>query len=100
MARSKTVKQVHRDPEEIRMCDCAQCGAILCGESERAWLGSIAASQAAAFPPCVAGRIFGRPYCANCLRCRKRDPRAARPAVAEDSAGPWADNAIRALEGE
>lgn len=89
-----------RDPDTVRLCDCAGCGAALCGESERDWHAGLSAAERAGYPPLVAGRMYGRPYCPDCLRVSAPGTVPLRAAVAEDGAGPWADNAVRALEGD
>lgn len=57
-----------RNPDDVLMCNCADCGSLLCGESEREWRASLTGPDAARYPACVEGRIQGRPYCFACLR--------------------------------
>lgn len=83
------------DPEDLKYCNCAQCGAELLGESrcnvERAMLWYSPTD----FPPVVAGRVLGRPYCRACLS-PKRPPPPWRGT--KDDESPWGENAVRHLE--
>ena len=57
-----------RDPDEVRMCNCASCGMELLGSVEREWALSLSPTERARFPQLVAGRIRERPYCMGCFR--------------------------------
>ncbi len=59
-----------RDPDTIRLCNCAVCSRKLLGESERDWLHSLPDDARLMQPPLVAERIHGRPFCRRCLRSR------------------------------
>ncbi len=61
-----------RDYETIKMVNCASnfCQRELLGESELAWACTIAPRLRGDYPPMVAGRIAGRPYCLSCMRVR------------------------------
>ncbi len=63
-----------RDPDTIRLCNCAICSRSLLGESEAAWLRSLPDESRLMQPPLVAERVHGRPYCRRCVR--RRLPRA------------------------
>jgi hypothetical protein len=75
------------------MCNCSQCGVELLAQSMRATLA--AGVLTIDDPGFVAGRIFGRPFCAGCLRVR---PIPAGAGKAEDDGGPWQQNAVKDME--
>jgi hypothetical protein len=90
-------------PAEMKVCNCANCGDLLRGEScsgdpgdyglnEKQWLK---------MPPRVNARVSGRPYCMACMSVYKRTHNygSSRAAGKGDEANPWIENAVRHLEG-
>jgi hypothetical protein len=51
----------------FKVCNCADCGNLLLGESHRETRERMDESHMALLPPVVAGRLMGRPYCPVCL---------------------------------
>lgn len=68
---------MQRKMEDVRLVNCAKCGAELLGESERAWYYRLSGHHRKQLPPPVRGRVFGRPYCAACLDPTKADRSSA-----------------------
>ena len=56
-------------PTELRFCNCADCGALLLGDSLKTWYYELGITSPVrrTLPAPVAGRIRGRPYCGTCL---------------------------------
>lgn len=57
-----TIGSLDRLPASMIVCNCARCGRLLrsprnTGDNER---------DIERFPPFIAGRLFGRPYCEPC----------------------------------
>ena len=52
--------------EDVRMCNCADCGCTLLGIQQPDSVQPLLADLEAR-TPYVAGRIKGRPYCERCL---------------------------------
>jgi hypothetical protein len=66
--RQKTLR--HRWLEgDVKVCNCASCNRILLGASheEELRVAKLTGQHLDGVPPLVAGRINGRPYCADCL---------------------------------
>ncbi len=87
------MKRIKLDRDDLRYCNCAQCGVELLGES----MGNRVLAMALGLEQeqMVKGRILGRPFCGSCLVVRKPPPSAATP---EEDGGPWQQNAIRDME--
>jgi hypothetical protein len=65
--------------DDVKMLNCADCGAELLGESMADLEGTrVSVSHfrhgSVVLPPLVRGRIDGRPYCRACFRQRTRRP--------------------------
>lgn len=74
-------------------CDCAQCGEILLAK------GTAEPHTQDETLSTLAGRIRGRPYCAECLKVGTNGIsgiRGGRSGSSEPS--PWNENAVRAME--
>jgi hypothetical protein len=55
--------------EELRLCDCANCGKPMVGEShKKLWQVQSQMALKAGIPHPVAGRVNERPYCVVCFR--------------------------------
>ena len=83
-------------PDNVTLCNCAECGCDLIGGKSLAWYRERSEAEKMTIPTPVLGRINGRPYCCSCLS--KKNP-YARPGRKEDMA-PSQENAIRNLEGD
>lgn len=80
------------DPDDLLVCDCAQCGRELLARSMIPHFGPDDRPPM----PFVAGRLNGRPYCPGCFEPRVIPP--GRPTPLDDDGGPWQQNAVRDLE--
>ncbi len=69
--------------DEWRCVDCAGCGKVLLGESERAAADVLTPLERSGLPPVMAGRRNDRPYCRWCLSAEEKshDEVKARAAV-------------------
>lgn len=54
------------NPNDIGLCNCAQCNRDLLGEKTFAKFAEGRIQTRQVLPPPVHGRINGRPYCATC----------------------------------
>ena len=81
-----------RKPDDWLVCNCAGCFRELVSASMRAELNDPGIRF-------VAGRMYDRPYCSDCLRVRK-PPAGAMTLAAyrDDDDNPWRANAVRDLE--
>lgn len=52
---------------DAKLCNCAACGIVLLGASQRDEYEATPESARESLPELVAGRIRQRPYCAACL---------------------------------
>ena len=52
--------------EELRFCNCAQCGKLLLGDRYKDWYKSLTRDERREHEPPVDARIGGRPYCHEC----------------------------------
>lgn len=81
--------------DDVKLCNCSVCNKELLGkETERKVTLGSAIEGGLKFLP-IGGRIFGRPFCLECLRVRHIPSSAATP-----DPSPWGENAVRAMEGE
>ena len=83
-------------PPATKVCNCCQCKCLLLGTHEAAWWNELDARERRKWPPMVAGRLDGRPYCAGCLKGKRRG--VGRAAVREDGDSPGQQDALRAWE--
>lgn len=81
--------------DDVKLCNCAECGCELLGESMVIWLGSLTEKDQRELPGLVYCRVWGRPYC---MECAERQSRTSLSATREEDGGPWQQNAVRALE--
>jgi hypothetical protein len=81
-------------PDDVKLCDCADCGRVMLGESMGLWATTLSATQRARWPVLVGGRVRGRPYCHSCL-AGKRVPAGRSGRLHNDGSQ---DNAVRCLE--
>lgn len=87
------------DYDDLKMCNCAECGRLLLGSVHRMWRNTLTLKQQDSYPPLVSGRINGRPYCRACLylnTVRGRD--GARYGLPRSDNDPAQDNAVRRME--
>jgi hypothetical protein len=90
------VNRLTLSPEEhenLKVCDCAECGTTLLGPSEAARFGLKDAPY-----PFIAGRIKGRPYCVHCLYPQPTRKHGGVRRL-DDEGGPAWENMIRTMEG-
>lgn len=94
-------KPLTREPDTMRVCNCAQCGAEMLGESEEPNRLALTEMWKRALPKPVYRRQCGRPYCKGCATHQRsaRERTASSPGPLEDGS-PWQDVAIRAMEGD
>lgn len=91
--------QRYRTADDLRCCNCSVCGCELLGVSELHWYCSLTDQERSLYPRMVAGRIMGRPLCAVCLTCKPKATIGTTISILEeDGAGPWYENARRAME--
>lgn len=62
---------------DMKVCNCADCGRLLLGLAHADWYAEQTETDRARFPPLLAGRINGRPYCGQCLQTAESVPRPA-----------------------
>ena len=79
------------DPEDVKLCNCADCGRELLGESMRDL-------EIPTEVPHVKGRILGRPYCRSCLKIKRTAIRVASWLNGMLEPDPSGENAVRELE--
>lgn len=60
--------------DELRICNCAGCRAVLGGRTQTASVLAAVRDRDVIMPPVVAGFVNDRPYCRSCLN----DQRAVR----------------------
>jgi hypothetical protein len=84
--------------DELKLCDCAECGRELVGLSMLPWYSTLTHAERSNYPPLVGGHVKGRPYCAWCLSVPARRPPGGRAGRCDPS--PWTENAVRHLEGD
>jgi hypothetical protein len=85
-----------RSRDDIRMVNCCSCGRDMLGESELEWAATLTEAHRKKLPQGTAGRVKGRPWCADCLE--PREPTGVTP-LWQDDGNPAIDNAVRAMEG-
>lgn len=85
--------------ENIKLCNCADCGAELLGESMRAYKMVMSDREKAELPQLVYCRVAGRPYCLTCSRSNHSLESGRRVNnVAAGDLSPSQENAIKTLE--
>lgn len=84
-----------RLPADVKLCNCAECGHEIIGESSKEWYKEQSPTVQDQLR-CVEGHINGRPYCALCLK-KKRIPGKKEW---RGDPNPSRENAIRHLEGD
>ena len=87
--------------DEVKLCNCAGCDIELLGESMTpAALRGLSAEAIAGLPDRVKGRIWGRPYCGECLATRRKRIGGGRclGRCGGPDENPWQQNAVRDLE--
>lgn len=82
--------------EDVKLCNCAECGCELLGDSMRVWYFSHSEDKRKQLPQLVYLHLNGRPYCMGCSR---KKPPPQRKGTRNDIS-PWQENAIRHLEDE
>jgi hypothetical protein len=88
------------DPDSLRYCSCADCGAeLLATDPANLRLAKLVFSDSD-MPPTDWERLGKRPYCRGCAAPR-RIPGGRGGRGRDDPAGPspWQENAIRDMEG-
>lgn len=83
-------------PADWVVCNCSICGALLSGRTMRPLVVGEGGFVNPKYPPVVAGTVAGRPVCRGCKE-PKGAPKAARPAVGDDTGAAW-DDVVRAAE--
>lgn len=76
-------------PDDFVACNCAGCGEMISSDVRRE---TFEVQR-------IAGRIHGRPFCGACLIVAPKSAGSAGTTKG-DEAGPWHENAVRALEGD
>jgi len=84
--------------EDIKMCNCSECGVELVGLSERDWYDQLTVDEMRKYPSLTAARVHGRPFCKRCLESPLRFPGGYSGPIFMDDPGPWEENAVRAFE--
>lgn len=52
--------------DTIKLCNCTECGLEMLGDSMGEYQASLSWETRRIYPPLVAGRVSGRPYCQVC----------------------------------
>lgn len=87
------------DISDLRVCNCADCGRLLLGESMKDYWLSLD-DERKEQRQLVAGRILDRPYCYDCLRVSYPGGGNVRDVMWDTDDNPSQQNAVRALEGD
>lgn len=67
----KLIRQPQRPiPQDLKICNCAECSAVVLGDSKADWYDGLSPEEQAKLPSPVRGRINGRPYCGGCLELK------------------------------
>jgi hypothetical protein len=61
-----------KDLDDVKMCNCAQCGKELLGRSMLGWYNELSLANQRRYPPPCAGYIDLRPYCSFHFRLHQR----------------------------
>lgn len=80
-------------PDDVKVCNCADCGCLLVAGGYITWIIDRIRSQLPT-PEMAFHRVNGRPYCNGCMSVVRPPPCAA----SKDECSPWGENAVRALE--
>lgn len=87
------------NPEDVKVCNCAECKCDLLAAGQALLLDSLTKAQRDELPQCtVYGHINGRPYCTRCLEATHCGNGSRGGRVAKEETLPGQDNAIRSLE--
>lgn len=83
---------------EIKLCNCAECGCELLGESMFPWVLERPDRERAELPGVVYCRVKGRPYCKACAERPAPRPFSSWGGPHDGEPSPWLENAVRELE--